>query len=278
MLKVRVLVENTVPRRGLLGEHGLSLLIELDGFTILFDAGQRDLFAYNAKKMGLDLETVDVVVLSHGHYDHTGGIPTFCELNKKAPIYIHPGAFCERYNSLDGNPIGEGIGILWTESQLEKIKARLNFSREPLQLHQDLFLSGEVERGVAFEEGPLNFLKKDEQGGFVEDSVIDEQFLIIKREEGICVIVGCSHPGVINSVQHALKLFPGMPVFAVIGGMHLRNVSDDRLQKTIEHFADLGIETIAPLHCTGFTAACEMKNELRDKVIHLSVGEQWVWE
>jgi 7,8-dihydropterin-6-yl-methyl-4-(beta-D-ribofuranosyl)aminobenzene 5'-phosphate synthase len=270
LLKIKILVENQVNRRGLLAEHGLSILITIDGINVLFDAGQTGVLTFNAQQDGIDLRCVDAVVLSHGHYDHTGGIPHFCKLNRDAPLYIHPKAFAERFNSSDGKPSGAHIGIPWTSDDMDSLKNRIITSEMPLEIHKNVILSGEVERTVSFESGPSSFLLRGDNNRLCEDRVIDEQFLTIKRDEGIYIFVGCSHPGIINCIRQAKNLFPNERIAAVIGGMHLRNVGMQSLQASIRCLLELGVDRVIPLHCTGFTAVYEMKKALQDRMIVLT--------
>lgn len=277
LLELKILVENQVNRRGLLAEHGLSMLINIDGFYVLFDTGQTGVFAYNAEQDGIDLRCVDAVVLSHGHYDHTGGLPVFCRLNKDALVYVHQEAFYERFNSSQGKLLGKNIGIPWLRENIDDFKHRIRTNAKPVQIQKNVVLSGEVARTVHFEDDKSNFLlKKDEK--LVADRVWDEQFLLVKGDKGIYIFVGCSHPGIINCIQSAKSLFPNEEIAAVIGGMHLKNIGSARLEATIQRFKELGVKMIVPLHCTGLQAVWEMKKALQERITIPVCGDHLVLE
>jgi 7,8-dihydropterin-6-yl-methyl-4-(beta-D-ribofuranosyl)aminobenzene 5'-phosphate synthase len=277
MLKINILAEDHVRKRGILGEHGYSILVELDGFRVLFDAGQTEILFLNAEKAGIDISNINALVISHGHYDHCGGVSEFCRLNMHAPVYIHPEAFCERYSSDDGVHSGSKIGISWYRGR-NPYRDRTILVEKPLQIHKQIAISGEVPRIVSFEEPPKNFLRRSGNGDFVTDKVIDEQFMIVKGLKGIYIFVGCSHPGVINCIKYASKLFPGEKLVGLIGGMHLGEANETRIQATIQQFIESGIDVVIPLHCSGITATSEMKRLMREKCTLLACGDEFIFE
>lgn len=276
LIKFTILTENCAKKRGLLSEHGLSMLIEVDGYKVLFDTGQTDVFLKNAKVCGVDIATVDTLVLSHGHYDHTGGVPEFCRLNEKAKVYIHLDAFNERYNSVDGKPVRENIGIPWKATD-GFAESRLVFSKQPVQIKENILISGEILRLNGFQDTTPNFVFKTENS-FERDYVIDEQFIAVEGSMGIYVFVGCSHPGIINCIEYAERLFPNKKITAVIGGMHLDKTSSTKLSEIIMTFKDKEIDKIIPLHCTGAMATCEIKRQMGDRCILCSCGDEIVLE
>jgi 7,8-dihydropterin-6-yl-methyl-4-(beta-D-ribofuranosyl)aminobenzene 5'-phosphate synthase len=279
MLKVRLLAENYARKRYMLAEHGLSIWIEKDKKRILFDTGQSDIFSLNAERTRTEISKADLLVLSHGHYDHTGGVPEFCRINNHALVHIHQGAFQKRYDG-EERP-GRNIGIPWStrgSSEIDIPSERLSVNKGPVNVDENILLSGEIPSTVPFEDVPRNFYIEDGNGNISRDMIIDEQMLLIRGNAGLYVFVGCSHAGIINCIKYAQKLFPNDMIAGVIGGMHLEGVSDIRLQMTIQHFLDLGLQTVIPLHCTGLLPICEMRRFLKERCKMLTVGDEFILE
>jgi 7,8-dihydropterin-6-yl-methyl-4-(beta-D-ribofuranosyl)aminobenzene 5'-phosphate synthase len=275
LIKFTILAENRARGKGILGEHGLSILLEVDGFNVLLDAGQTDVFSFNASTKCIDLSKVDAMVVSHGHYDHTGGVPEFCRLNSKAPVYIHKDAFCERYNAVNNRPVGDSIGIPW-KNDINSIRDRLIFTDRLLNINENITISGTVPLNSV--GTPLNFVKRSTSGDFEKDMVSDEQFLIVKGKMGLYIFTGCSHPGVLNCVSFAKKIFLDENIYGLFGGMHLEKYTGDQLAKVIESLKSTGIEVIAPMHCTGIVASSYIKNALGDKCLLLNSGDEVILE
>lgn len=279
MIKIRLLSENYARRRNMMAEHGLAIWIEKDNKKILFDTGQSNIFSLNAEQAGVDISKADMAVLSHGHYDHTGGVPEFCRINNCAPVYIHPGAFQERYY---GQGIAaRNIGIPWSKQgigEADIFSGRLIISKGPLNINGSIVISGEIPSTVPFEDVPQNFYIEDGNGNLSRDMIIDEQMLLVKGSAGVYIFVGCSHAGIINCIKYAQKLCPNEKIAGVIGGMHLEGASDIRLQMTIQHFLDFDIQTVIPLHCTGLLPICEMRRFLKERCKMLTVGDEFLLE
>lgn len=272
MLKVHILTDDRVRKRGLLAEHGLSLWIEKNDKAILFDTGQSSVFCHNAKVLGLSLEKTDYVVISHGHYDHCGGLQNFPYTDKAPAIYAHPDAFLKKFVSTDKDEPSREVGIPWEISRQDWMKERIIYTRQPLMVEKGILVSGEIPCSSTFEEVPKDFyIEKD--GRIMHDMMLDEQMLIIEDDGEIAIFLGCSHPGVINSLKYAQKLFSDKSIKLLVAGMHLENVSPIRLQMTIQHIQDMNIRMVVPLHCTGFGAMCEMQRFLGDSCLICSAGD-----
>lgn len=273
MARITILVENSSSNNQLRGEHGLSLWIEGDGGTVLFDTGQTSLFAGNALKLGISLGDADAAVLSHGHYDHTGGMEAFLEVNDKAGIYLHPEAFITRYNGNEGIPTGDSIGIRWSEDLKGLFLPRSILNNEPWMILPGIWISGEVPRLTdIFNHG---FVTEDGLGNWKSDRVVDEQFLIIQEDGEISIIAGCSHFGLKAMLAHAEALFPGMPIRGIAGGLHLKHATEKEMGEVIKTLAQLSLKWLVPLHCTGENAAYALKQVFHERCMLLGTGDSW---
>jgi len=271
-MRIHILADNRTRKRSFLAEHGLSLYIEHKNANILFDTGQSNVYCHNAALMGVNLNRADCIVLSHGHYDHCGGLLHFPNSGYFPKIYAHEAAFTKRYAiNPDGTTCRE-IGIPWSCEGHENIKSSLVLTKKNLQIAPGVHLCGEIPSTVSFEGVPSGFYCDNASGKLI-DMMKDEQMLIFDGEEGLCIFLGCSHPGVVNCLHYASNLFPGRKIHMLVAGMHLDNVSPLCLQMTIQHMIDLEIQKVIPLHCTGIFAICEMKRFLGDRCLPLCAGD-----
>lgn len=270
-MKMHILTENRVKKRGLLAEHGLSVFIENQDLRVLFDVGQSNVYCRNAEYMGLDLKSTDAIVLSHGHYDHCGGLIHFPSAHLSS-VYVHLDAFKKRYIvNADGKSYRE-IGIPWSMEQYLFIKDKIVYNSHETEIAPGVFLLAEVPYITDFETAPDGFYI-DNPTGQTADQMKDEQMLVFDTDKGLSIFLGCSHPGVINCLQYARKRFPGKSIYSLAAGMHLDSVSPIRLQKTIQCFMDFDIQKVIPLHCTGILAISEMKRILKERCFTLCTGD-----
>ena len=269
-MKVTALLENTSCKEGIEAEHGLCLFIETKEKNILFDTGASAMFAKNAKKLNVDLAQVDFAVLSHGHYDHSGGLKTFLALNDKAPIYLRKAAFGPYYSQREEDTY-EFIGI--DESLLSN--NRVIFTGEETPLGEGISLFSNVRGERFFPTGNKSLLKKIPDG-YEEDDFSHEQNLVIE-EDGLSLLVsGCSHRGIVNIVEHFHSLFGHYPTH-VIGGFHLYNhrTGEPESRETLHKIADALLEsgaTYYTCHCTGEQNFQMLRTFMGDKVEYLPGG------
>ena len=238
------------PDRHFVAEQGLSIMVENEnGQRVLVDTGSTEMVFLNNLRL-LDLEPKDIhaVVITHGHYDHCGALVPFIEAG--VPIYAHPKTFSGKRYSTAGE---SRVDISPPQKVLDALsKAKLIHSPQGVEILPGIRTSGEIPRTNDFEH-TMNFLR-EEEGKVVEDPIIDEQALIVSTKKGLVVIAGCSHPGIVNIVTHAKKSTPGARMHMVIGGFHMASASQERIRKTMEQLKNLGVDRIAPLHCSGFEA------------------------
>jgi 7,8-dihydropterin-6-yl-methyl-4-(beta-D-ribofuranosyl)aminobenzene 5'-phosphate synthase len=269
-IKITVLVENTAGKRDLLAEHGLSFLIESGRDKILFDTGQGLALRHNTETLNVDLKTIHAVVLSHGHYDHTGGL-TYALNGMDCPrLYVHPEAFSLKYAlNPDGSAreVGMTAGNKITAGEL----AEIVFVEEKTMIAPGLFLTGPIPRTTGFEDTGGAFFK--DPGCRIPDDLPDDQALFTETKNGTAVILGCAHSGVINTLRYIQTLTDNRPIHTVIGGMHLLNASPERMDQTVAELRRFNIQHLIPCHCTGFAATLRLWNEFSEKCEMCSAGK-----
>ena len=230
-MHITALVENTASGHALLAEHGLACSIVCEGYHVLLDCGQGLVLAHNARRMKIPLDDLDAVVLSHGHYDHTGGLEPVLQQNPQATLYAHPDCLLPRYaRRLDGAGV---MSVSRTMRQaMERHQPLWIHTLQPTKILPRLTATGPIPRVTDFEDtgGPF-FLDPDCRQA---DLLADDQALFFDSSHGTVVLLGCAHAGVINTLLYIQQLTDGKPIHTVLGGMHLVRASAERLQCTIE--------------------------------------------
>ena len=271
MIKFEILVENKTDNPGIMAEHGLSIYIKTDEKKILFDAGASDLIIKNANKMNTDLSTIDFAIISHGHYDHTGGFPSFHNVNNKAPIYIHENAIKKYHGKHNGKIEKAMCGIRWTADEKALLDQSLFFTKRPLWINENIVISGTIPNvdGIV----PTEQFYYEENGEMIPDDMSHEQFLAINNENGIILFSGCSHKGVIPAVKYCKELFPGEKIILLVAGMHLYSADKATRERVINQVIEEDIEKVMPLHCTGINAICDLKSQMGERCIVATAGD-----
>ncbi len=253
---VAVLVENMAGDPALIGEWGLAFLIETGKHRILFDAGGGRTLFENARAMKVDLTRLDAIIVSHGHFDHTGGLEKALETSGPVDLFIHPGAFAPRYFKGRERVVREENGI--SRDVLRGKSRGFHETTGPALVREGVMVTGEVPRTTAFEDtgvGGFIYLDADMK---TPDLVPDDQSLFFRVPEGVVVILGCAHAGVVNTVRYVMKLTGAEKIYAIMGGTHLLSASNQRMQATIEAFREMGIERILLGHCTGVNSYAQL--------------------
>jgi 7,8-dihydropterin-6-yl-methyl-4-(beta-D-ribofuranosyl)aminobenzene 5'-phosphate synthase len=272
-ISITVLVENTVSDERLIAEHGLAVWIECDAGRILFDTGQGRALAHNAERLGVDLSTADAIALSHGHYDHTGGLPTALAAAPGATVYAHPAARGTKFAWSPTSP-PRAIGVPGASAEaLSANKGRFIETRGPTELFGGLRLTGEVPRTTEFEDGGGPFAL--DEACAVPDPMLDDQALFFPSTEGIVLILGCAHAGVVNTMRYVAELMGDERLHCVMGGMHLVGASDERIAKTMDAFRAFDVGRIGPAHCTGERAVARFHREFPERVFACPAGSRF---
>ena len=261
-------MENLVYQSGLTAEHGLSLYIEDGDKKILFDTGQSEIFLRNAEKLNINLKEIDYVVISHGHYDHTGGLKDFLNLNKKAILVIKNQAFGQKYSDRTDKLRYIGMPI-----QKKEISNEILIPSGIIALSSHIKVIPDI---TIFDPLDTHFnsmkIKKDEK--LSEDSFEDEQFLIIEKDNKLSIISGCSHRGISNIVLTALSHSKTNKIHSILGGFHLKQYNLSQNKRLIKFFKKIKPEQLHLCHCTGVESFSDFKKAFPKKTYYNYTGNQ----
>ncbi|MFC2149183.1 MBL fold metallo-hydrolase [Candidatus Auribacterota bacterium] len=283
-LRLITLSENTAKWLWVLGEWGWSMLIEADGLRLLFDTGLRMAAKNNAAVMGEDLKKIDKILLSHGHLDHTGGLRDILLLagtetgktniidrnERNMEIICHPDVWGPKYVKHPGDKEYSFAGIPFCRAELEQRGgARFTESKKPVWITDDMVWSGEIPMINDYERiTPICFIKNKADAGpgddsaFGPDPVTDDAALYIKTDQGLVIILGCGHHGIINTIHHAQKVTGMEEIHTVAGGTHLVDATENQLEKVIAELKRLKVKKLGVSHCTGAAPSAKLSDAL----------------
>ncbi len=249
---ISILTDNN-PGGHIPAEHGLSYLIEHDGKKLLFDTGQSNMFIQNAGLMGIDMSNQDLIVLSHGHFDHGNGL----EYLSGGKLVCHPGSFAKRYRKVDSTY----IGLKNTEEEISR-KFELITTKIPYKITEKILFLGEIPRVTDFESKETPFVLE----GDIPDFVMDDSAIALVTTEGLFVVTGCGHAGVVNTLEHAKNVTGENRIYGIMGGFHLKKI-DRQTKKTISYLKNNAVKHIFPSHCTDIPALSAFYKTFKIKLI-----------
>ncbi len=273
-LQITVLADDHVAAPNLLAEHGLSMLIEADGCRILFDTGQSGVAMHNADSLGIHLAGLDAVVLSHGHYDHTGGLADLLREHSPSAVFLHPAAVEPKY-ARDEHPPHRLIGMPKSSSQaLDAFQGRVVSTRSTTEVVPGVWCTGEIPRLEGNDQSASGFFLDAECR--TPDPLADDQALYMETPKGVVVIAGCAHAGVVNTLDRVCSLTGREEVHTLAGGFHLGRASHEQMERTANAIGRRNCRVLAPCHCTGMGAHAYLRARFHSLVQDVGVGTKLV--
>jgi len=271
-IRITLVIENNAPD-GLMTEHGFAAWIETGDDCLLFDTGQGTALEHNARILGLDLGQASALILSHGHYDHTGGLPAFLAVNTVAPVLHGKGATIRRFSchpEQAPRQIGMAPAVL---EALHLLPASRRIELDaPAHLRPGIGITGPVPRITAFEDTGGPFYLDEDKGR--PDPLDDDLSMWFETTEGLVILTGCCHSGLVNTVSHIRKITGIERVTGIIGGLHLLNASRERLEATRSFLSECAPDFLIPCHCTGSHVTEQLQREFGEKVVKPGIAGQ----
>jgi len=275
-IKLTIVIDNYVNKAGLIAEHGWSIMIENGNEKILFDTGMDDLLLKNLKYLGFIPSMIDKIFISHGHFDHTGGLLQISKSSgKEIELFAHEDIFDRKYKLIK-NIKNIYIGMPYSREKYIENGIRFKLGKGPIKISDNIYTTGEIRSSILFEKPDRSFIKK-KNGFFMMDDLKDDTAVIIETVKGNILITGCAHRGIINIIKQAQRLSGKDEFLAVIGGFHLSNKSEKYISKIICELKKFEIKNIIPSHCTGPDGYFAIKNEFGEKCEFGYVGKEIIF-
>ena len=270
-LKITILCDNAAGLKGLAGRHGFSALVETPSHRVMFDTGPpTDTALDTAAALGISLSGLDAVVISHGHYDHIGGLAALLQATGPQRVVAHPLAFRRRVARDVSGGLRE-IGPPVSKECYERLGARWVWTSVPLTIGEGLRVTGKVP--VAGPEQSDAGLLAEDHGELMNDDFADELALVANSAQGPVVVTGCAHRGVANIAAYAKHLTGSDTIGLIVGGFHLAGRNEDSVAMVAERLNALGVKAIAPCHCTGLAAVHVFQRAFAGRVVSLGTGD-----
>lgn len=261
-MKITLLVDNqTLVDQYFLAEPAFCAWIESGDTKLMFDTGYSEVFLENARRLRLEISEVDLLVLSHGHSDHTWGLPAlarYLRLNRRRPdrvrLIAHPEAFYEK--GLDGEVYGVNFNIEDYKDVFDVV-----LTKSAVNLGSGMMYLGEIPRKNDF-EGKLAIGQTRRGQSWEKDFILDDTGISYLGKDGLVIISGCSHSGIVNIVEHAMTLNETRKVIDVVGGLHLQKPTKEQLEGTVRFFESLDLKQLHACHCTDLASKCRLMQTL----------------
>lgn len=280
MIIKTIIVVNDLANNNLSPKHGLSILIDIGSSRILFDCGPDSTIIRNLNSLNLDVKSINIVILSHGHYDHTGGLEFILKNNKTARIHAHPQVFIDRFK-IEGKKVTNiAIPQSCKKSLLKLPNHRLALEKFPVKFASFIGLSGEIKSNTlpnTYHQGNKYFLDKECK---TLDTHVDEQALWIKHENGLIIFTGCCHAGLPNIIEQVKKVAKEDKIYGVIGGFHLKKevLNSNIFNTMIEYLShQYPLQKIVACHCTDESIISVLKEKFSNRIITGKAGMEIIW-